>query len=40
VSHGVQLIIEKANAGQLDHVKHALDLFVDFAAIFVRLLVR
>lgn len=34
------MIVEKANAGQMDHVKHALDLFVDFAAIFVRLLVR
>jgi len=36
----VQLIIERAYAGEKDHVKHALDLFVDFAAIFVRILVR
>ena len=35
-----QLIIERAYAGEKDHVKHALDLFVDFAAIFVRILVR
>lgn len=34
-----QVIVEQAFNGQLDHVKHALDLFVDFAAIFVRLLV-
>ena len=31
-----QVIIEKAYAGQKDHVRAALDLFVDFAAIFVR----
>ena len=35
----MQLIIERAYAGDKDHVKHALDLFVDFAAIFVRILV-
>lgn len=34
-----QMIIEKASAGDMDPVKHALDLFVDFAAVFVRLLV-
>jgi FtsH-binding integral membrane protein len=34
-----QVIVEQAFAGNLDHVKHALDLFVDFAAIFVRILV-
>lgn len=34
-----QMIIERANRGDYNYVKHALDLFVDFAAIFVRLLV-
>ena len=35
----VQVIVEKAENGDTDHIKHALDLFVDFAAIFVRILV-
>ena len=34
-----QVIVEKAYAGDTDHIKHALDLFVDFAAIFVRLVI-
>lgn len=34
-----QMIIERANRGDYNYVKHALDLFVDFVAIFVRLLV-
>ncbi|KAK9831452.1 hypothetical protein WJX81_006510 [Elliptochloris bilobata] len=34
-----QVIIEKAYAGNKDHIKAALDLFVDFVAIFVRMLV-
>lgn len=33
-----QLIIERASAGNDDHVAHALDLFVDLAALFSRLL--
>lgn len=32
-----QMIIEKASAGHDDHVKAALDLFVDFVAVLVRL---
>ncbi|EIE20198.1 Bax inhibitor-1 like-protein [Coccomyxa subellipsoidea C-169] len=34
-----QVIIEKAYQGNKDHIRGALDLFVDFMAIFVRLLV-
>ncbi|CAK9224973.1 unnamed protein product [Sphagnum troendelagicum] len=34
-----QVIIERAERGDFDYIKHALDLFVDFAAIFVRILV-
>jgi FtsH-binding integral membrane protein len=33
-----QVIVEKASAGNTDHVAHALDLFVDLAALFSRLL--
>ncbi|XP_002969696.2 bax inhibitor 1 [Selaginella moellendorffii] len=33
-----QLIIERAERGDMDHIKHALDLFVDFVGIFVRVL--
>jgi FtsH-binding integral membrane protein len=39
VAFDTQVIVEQAFSGNLDHVKHALDLFVDFAAIFVRVLV-
>lgn len=35
----LQLIVERASAGDMDHVKHALDLFVDAVAILVRVLV-
>ena len=34
-----QVIVERAEAGETDPLKPALDLFVDFVAIFVRLLV-
>eukprot|EP00271_Cylindrocystis_brebissonii_P012827 TRINITY_DN32335_c0_g1_i1.p1 TRINITY_DN32335_c0_g1~~TRINITY_DN32335_c0_g1_i1.p1 ORF type:complete len:253 (-),score=59.58 TRINITY_DN32335_c0_g1_i1:406-1164(-) len=34
-----QVIIERASKGDMDYVKHALDLFVDFVSIFVRVLV-
>eukprot|EP00879_Flechtneria_rotunda_P000617 GHRR01000730.1.p1 GENE.GHRR01000730.1~~GHRR01000730.1.p1 ORF type:complete len:249 (+),score=79.29 GHRR01000730.1:182-928(+) len=34
-----QLIVERASAGDMDHIKHALDLFVDFISIAVRILI-
>lgn len=34
-----QMIIERADNGDYDYVKHSLELFTDFAAVFVRLLI-
>lgn len=34
-----QQIIEKAHLGDLDYVTHALTLFTDFFAVFVRILI-
>ncbi|KAK1286366.1 Bax inhibitor 1 [Acorus calamus] len=34
-----QQIIERAHLGDLDYVKHALTLFVDFVAVFVRIII-
>jgi FtsH-binding integral membrane protein len=34
-----QLVVERASAGDFDTVGHALDLFVDFVAVAVRVLV-
>ena len=34
-----QEIIEKAHLGDMDYVKHALTLFTDFVAVFVRVLI-
>lgn len=34
-----QMIIERASLGDFDYIKHTMDLFLDFAAIFVRILI-
>ncbi|KAL8216406.1 hypothetical protein R6Q57_023243 [Mikania cordata] len=37
--YDTQDIIEKAHLGDLDYVSHALTLFIDFIAVFLRILV-
>ncbi|KAL4565731.1 hypothetical protein LXL04_029834 [Taraxacum kok-saghyz] len=39
IVYDTQEIIEKAHLGDLDYVKHALMLFTDFIAVFVRILI-
>jgi len=39
IIYDTQMIIEKADHGDYDYLKHSLDLFIDFVAVFVRLLV-
>lgn len=39
VLYDTQVIVEKYNIGSKDHITHALDLYIDFIAIFVRILI-
>ena len=34
-----QMIIERADRGDYDYIKHSLDLFVDLIGLFVRILI-
>ncbi|KAG1656476.1 hypothetical protein FOA52_005635 [Chlamydomonas sp. UWO 241] len=39
ILYDTQLIVERASAGEMDTVRHSLDLLVDLLAIFVRILI-
>lgn len=39
IIYDTQLIVEKADSGDLDQVRHTLDLFIDLVGIFVRILI-
>lgn len=39
VLYDSQLIVEKASRGNNDYIRHALELFIDFVALFVRILI-
>lgn len=39
ILYDTQLIVEKAKMGNLDYLSHAIELFIDFVGVFVRLLI-
>jgi FtsH-binding integral membrane protein len=39
ILYDTQLIVEKCRIGSNDHITHALDLYIDFIAIFIRILI-
>lgn len=39
VLYDTQLIVEKAKSGNLDYLSHAIELFIDFVGIFIRLVI-